>query len=488
MKLFKIIIIFIYILQKTKEKSTNRNFTILKYDKDFIKPKIKLHAEFELIKMKNGMKGLLIHDPFTTYYHVHFNIQNGSSTDSFGGLSHLHEHMALSTSKNYNKSYHILRQFGGINGYSGGATSGYNSQEYFYTLPFNFKFDEGLQMITDSFINPIYNKDHIKNEIQAINAEFYININKEIHILDTLLRTYANKESPINLMGTGTNTTLKPNLSGSYEKKLNSYFNVFVRPENFFFTLYSNYSIEEMEKYCEKYLNYEMNEFPDDKIDIKEKEKLLENIEKVKTQDLFRDELFLHGFYYNSHCRKNKLSLSFYLTGINTKEYKYDIFEYFSFLFQSESLLSLLKQKNYIASIHDISTGLLISVHDKYLFEVLFDLSQNGLDNLDDVLLILYKYIDIMKREGYKKKYFYNFIRFRKNYLIKKFNKEMFTLLTTFSEFIENYRYFGKHHILDKGTPSYEEYNEKKIKYLLNRINFEKSFFSISTPNKLKKI
>ena len=488
MKLFKIIIIFIYILQKTKEKSTNRNFTILKYDKDFIKPKIKLHAEFELIKMKNGMKGLLIHDPFTTYYHVHFNIQNGSGTDSFGGLSHLHEHMALSTSKNYNKSYHILRQFGGINGYSGGATSGYNSQEYFYTLPFNFKFDEGLQMITDSFINPIYNKDHIKNEIQAINAEFYININKEIHILDTLLRTYANKESPINLMGTGTNTTLKPNLSGNYEKKLNSYFNVFVRPENFFFTLYSNYSIEQMEKYCEKYLNYEMNEFPDDKIDIMEKEKLLENIEKVKTQDLFRDELFLHGFYYNSHCRKNKLSLSFYLTGINTKEYKYDIFEYFSFLLQSESLLSLLKQKNYIASIHDVSTGLLISVHDKYLFEVLFDLSQNGLDNLDDVLLILYKYIDIMKREGYKKKYFYNFIRFRRNYLIKKFNKEMFTLLTTFSEFIENYRYFGKHHILDKGTPSYEEYNEKKTKYLLNRINFEKSFFSISTPNKLKKI
>ena len=141
MKIFKILIIFFYILQKTKEKSTIRNLTILKYDKDFIKPKIKLHAEFELIKMKNGMKGLLIHDPFTTYYHVHFNIQNGSSTDSFGGLSHLHEHMALSTSKNYNKSYHILRQFGGINGYSGGATSGYNSQEYFYTLPFNFKFD-----------------------------------------------------------------------------------------------------------------------------------------------------------------------------------------------------------------------------------------------------------------------------------------------------------------------------------------------------------
>ena len=62
----------------------------------------------------------------------------------------------------------------------------------------------------------------------------------------------------------------------------------------------------------------------------------------------------------------------------------------------------------------------------------------------------------------------------------------MFTLLTSYSELIENYRYFGGEHILDKGTPKYDEYNEVKIKNL-KKINFEKSFFIISTPNKLKK-
>ena len=121
---------------------------------------------------------------------------------------------------------------------------------------------------------------------------------------------------------------------------------------------------------------------------------------------LYMDPIFfLHGFYYNSH-RKKKLSLSFYLKDIYIEDFKYGLFEFISFLFYSESLLYLLKSKNYIASIHDISTSLLVSVHDRHLFEVLLDLSQNGLDNIDDVLLILYKYIDIIKRDGYKKSIF----------------------------------------------------------------------------------
>ena len=488
MKVHLVLLIFICIIKKSQEKIDVRNFTILKHDKDIIKPKIKLNAEFELIKMKNGMKGLLIHDPYTTYYHVHFNLNNGSSIDSFPGLTHLYEHMACSCSKNYNESYHILRHFGGINGYSGGATSGYSHQEYFYTMPFNFKFEKGLRMITDSFINPLFPENHIKKEIQAINAEFNMNIDKEIYIIDTLLRTYSAENSTLNLMATGNNITLDSNKSEILERKLKSYFNVIVKPENFFFTLYSSYDIKYQEKLCEKYLNYDRNEFPEDEIDIIEKENLIKNIDKIKEQDFFKDDIFLHGFYFSSHNKKNQFSLLFYISGINLNEFKFDVFEFFSYLFQSESLLTLLKNKNYILSINDISTGILISVNDKHLFEVLLILSQNGVDNLDDVVLILYKYIDIIKKEGYKKKYFNNFIKYKRNTIIKKFNKEMFTLLTTFSNLIEFYRQYGDDHILDKGTPSYEDYNEQKLKDLLNKINIDKTFFMLSTQNNLNNI
>ena len=487
-ELFIVSFVNILIISHEKLNESFRDFTVLKYDSEFIKPKIKLTSEFELIKLANGMKGLLIHDPFTTYSHVHFNSENGSITDSSPAISHLHEHMALSCSKNYNQSYHILRNFGGINGYSGGATSGFTSQEYFYTLPFNFRFEKGLKMITDSLINPIYSPQHIKKEIQAINAEFFLNYDNEMHLLDTILRSFANNESSLSLMATGDNITLSPNEGDLLSKKLKSYFNVFIRPENFFFILYSSMTLEEMEKLSVKYLNYEMNEFPEDEIDIIEKNNFINNIKKIEKQELFKEELFLHGIYFNSHTSKNKLSLSLYITGIDIKKLKYDIFDYFSYLFQSESLLNILKKNKYIVSIHDISTALLISIQDKHVFEILLELTDEGINNIEEVLLILYSYIDIIKKEGHKKKFFYNFIQYKKNSNIKSFNKEMFTLLTTFSNFIENYRYYGQDHILDKGTPFYADYNEKKMRKLLQKININKSYFILNSPKKLKKL
>ena len=62
-------------------------------------------------------------------------------------------------------------------------------------------------------------------------------------------------------------------------------------------------------------------------------------------------------------------------------------------------------------------------------------------------------------------------INWKTFYIAGRFQKEMFTLLTTFSDLIENYRQYGEDHILDKGTPSYEEYNETTLKFLLNKIN-----------------
>ena len=91
-------------------------------------------------------------------------------------------------------------------------------------------------MITDSFINLLYPINHIKNEIQSINGEFFINIDKEIHILDSILRKYGNKETPINLMIIGNNQTLNPNTSDIISKKLKSYFNVFIIYEKYFRT------------------------------------------------------------------------------------------------------------------------------------------------------------------------------------------------------------------------------------------------------------
>ena len=74
MEIFYLFTIFLILIKyiKTEDNNNTKSFSILKSDKDFIKPIIKLNAEFELIKMQNGLTGLLINAPYTTksYFHI----------------------------------------------------------------------------------------------------------------------------------------------------------------------------------------------------------------------------------------------------------------------------------------------------------------------------------------------------------------------------------------------------------------------------------
>ena len=72
-----------------------------------------------------------------------------------------------------------------------------------------------------------------------------------------------------------------------------------------------------------------------------------------------------------------------------------------------------------------------------------------------------------MKKEGINKKYFYDFIKYKRNQNNKDFQKEMFNILTTFSNIIESYRTFGIDQIFNYGTPTFKNYNSNKLKTLL---------------------
>ena len=483
--------IFLSILLLIKSDEDNediKTFTIIKSDNDFIKPKIKLNAEFELIKMKNGMTGLLINDPYTTISHVHFEVEFGCFIDTLSSLSHLAEHMIFQGSANYKICYPILRAIGGLQLYSGGAITGQTNQEYFYTIPYNFKFDEALKVFVDAFKHPLYLEETIKKEIQPLNSEFYFNIDEYYHLLDAIIRQVCSKKTSFYGFTSGNNITLNPNNSANLAKKLKSYNNIINRPENIFFSIYSNVTIKEMEKYAEKYLNYKMHEFPENEIDKFEGKKILENFENFKNFEIFDENIYEHGIYFNSHSKKNILNIFFYVGDIDFKDLQFDLFEYYSYLLKSESLLNILKENNYISSIYSFEVNGVILIQNNNVFSINLELTQNGLNNIKEILIIIYNYISIMKKEGYKKEYFKNFIKFRENKNNKDFQKEMFSILTTFSDMIESYRAYGVNQIFNYGTPTFENYNKNELKNLLDKIKFEKSFFIINTIPKITEL
>ena len=120
-------------------------------------------------------------------------------------------------------------------------------------------------------------------------------------------------------------------------------------PNNLFFILYSNKSLNESEELAKKYMNYEMHQFSEDEIDIEDKKRLEENIKNLKNFEIFDENIYKHGLFFNSMDQKNILYIYYYLGKISIEEMKFDFFNYINYLLNSQSLMKVLKDKNYIA-------------------------------------------------------------------------------------------------------------------------------------------
>ena len=88
--------------------------TILIKDNQFQKPNVKLNAEFELVKMENGMTGIIISDPYASQFQIQFTMKYGTYIDTVSGISHFGEHMVLQSCEKYNYLYPIFSKFFGI--------------------------------------------------------------------------------------------------------------------------------------------------------------------------------------------------------------------------------------------------------------------------------------------------------------------------------------------------------------------------------------
>ena len=471
--------------KKEEEKKNSLPVEIIKNDSDFIKPPIKLNAEFKLVRTQNGMTGLLINDPYTDFSVVELNVPNGSYTETVPGLAHFAEHMIGGGCENFPDIVPMYNPIigGVLNAKEEAYTEG-NIQKYFTTVPFGFLFEETINLLIDSFRYPFYKAEVVKKEIQAVNSEFYLRTNLLEYLLISIIQQLSNNKTSFNGMQLGNNETLNPDESEILAKKLRGYHMEVNKPENIFFSLYSNATMNTLENYTKKYFTYKMHEFKDDEIDVEDRKKLIENAKNVFELDIFDENLYNHGFYLNSESKINELNIYFQLGKIDYKEIQFELKDYLTYLFRCKSLKNILIEKNYIAKMISVYSD--IEIGNNNVFRLTITLTEEGTKNISDVLLIIYKYIEIIKAQGYQKKYFDNFIKYKRNKQLLDFNKDNFKDIdgTFLSKVIRNYRLYGVNQIFTDGTPSEKDYNEEKLKEILNKFQYEKSFFGVNVINK----
>ena len=242
-------VIVILLLKKDDDDDNNDEeefdgpFKVLKSEK------IYNSAEFKLVKTKNGMTVLLINDPFAQISHINFNIPFGSFIDTVDGISHFSEHSIFGGSERYPDIYSPLNLKGFKKSSINGATS-VMCQVYYASVPYNYQFEKVLDIYTDVFRYPLLNENFVKKEIQAVNSEFYMDVKSDGVIFRGVLYQFSSdKTSYHKNTSCGNNQTLKPDESEKLAKKLKGYHMRIKNPKNIFFTLYSNQTINDSEKY-----------------------------------------------------------------------------------------------------------------------------------------------------------------------------------------------------------------------------------------------
>ena len=471
----------------TEREIKNNGLIVLKNDTELIKPNIKMNAEFELVQMANNMTGLLISDPYATDYNLQIMMNYGSIIDTVPGISHFGEHMNTQGSEKYNDIIDpIFHYFLGIKGFGSNAFTDLNFQSYYLSMPFNYLIDKALDIFIDVFRYPLYSPDIIKKEIQSVNHEFYDRINEEF-IEEDIIRQLSNNKTSFNGFKLGNNETLKVNETESLSKKLKGYHNVIKNPNNLFFVLYSNKTMNESKEYALKYLNYTMHEFPDDEIDLEDQKQLKENIYNVENVEIFDETLYKHGIYYNSNYQRNLLKIYYYTGQFESKELKFDIVDYYNYLFNSKSLLQILKSRSYIVMNERLSIKRDLYLKNNDYFYLTLILTEEGLKEINNIILIINKYIELMKEEGYKQEYFNNFVHYINNQNIFNFKKENILVSSYYTDLEKYYQIFGVDKIL-LGKLSEEDYDENLLKNHLNNIKYEKSFYSVNSVNNITEL
>ena len=465
---------------KAPTPTPETHLEVLLKDSEFKKPNNKINAEFELVKMGNGLTGMIISDPYADKSHIQFTMKYGYYIDTVQGISHFGEHMVLQGSEKYDSLYPFFNKFFGIKNSDLNAMTSGTFQLYYVTLPFDYLFDDAMDMMIDAFRYPLYRADRIKNEIQAVNHEFYDGVTS-ISLEEDIIRQLSSNKTSFNGMGCGNNQTLKPNESELLSKKLKGYHMVIKNPKKMFFTLYTNKSISESEEYAKKYLDYTMHIFQNNEIDEEDKKKLEQNIKDIETIEIFDENIYKHGIYYNTYQQNNKLKIYYYIGKINYTELQSDIIDYFNYLFNSESLFTVLKEKSYIETEEAVLVSRDSNLDNNDYFTISTLLTEEGLKNINDVILIINKYIDLMKENGYKKEYYNNYIQYMNNKDILRFTKNQYFQMKSYASICLNYLYFDHDKILLSGDFSENNYNEDILKKYLNLINYDKSFYSLNT-------
>ncbi len=341
------------------------------------------HRQYRGLTLENDLKAVLIEDKNASRSAVSLTINAGHFDDpvSRPGMAHFLEHMLFLGTEKYpdSGSYHaFVSQHGGHhNAWTG------TEHTSFFSCVSHKAFDELLDRFSQFFIAPLFDEDLVDRERNAIESEYSLKLKEDLRRIYEVSKETCNQAHPFSKFSAGNLKTLNGDAS-QLRLELLSFYQELYSANLMTLCLVSSMTLSEQEKLAGQYFSRIKNKnlpkrYPDVPVFDEPQLKKLIKIVPLKKQ--------------------RHLTVSFALPNIE-KYYRNKPLTFISHLLGNEnsgSLLSYLKNKSWA---DHLSSGGGISGFNFKEFAIHIQLTEPGIEHIDDIVQVTLEYIRLITEQG----------------------------------------------------------------------------------------
>nr|AAA28439.1 insulin-degrading enzyme [Drosophila melanogaster] len=346
--------------------------------------------DYRGLQLENGLKVLLISDPNTDVSAAALSVQVGHMSDptNLPGLAHFCEHMLFLGTEKYPHENGYTTYLSQSGGSSNAATYPLMTKYHFHVAP--DKLDGALDRFAQFFIAPLFTPSATEREINAVNSEHEKNLPSDLWRIKQVNRHLAKPDHAYSKFGSGNKTTLS---------EIPKSKNIDVRDELLKFHK-QWYSANIM---CLAVIGKESLDELEGMV--------LEKFSEIENKNVKVPGWPRHPYAEERYGQKVKivpikdirsLTISF-TTDDLTQFYKSGPDNYLTHLIGHEGKGSILSELRRLGWCNDLMAGHQNTQNGFGFFDIVVDLTQEGLEHVDDIVKIVFQYLEMLRKEGPKK-------------------------------------------------------------------------------------
>lgn len=203
--------------------------------------------DYRIIRLSNGLRCALVHDPKTSQAAVSAAVRAGHFQDPIDaqGLAHFLEHMLFLGTQGFPEP-EDYQQFVSQHGGNHNAWTGTEFCNYYFNIDADY-LEPALDRFTRFFYEPLFAQEWITKELNSIESEFQLKRKDELRRLYQVHKATVNPDHPFSKFSVGNKNTLVDTAEQPMRQRLQRFFEQWYRADHLTFVVIGPQSLQQLE-------------------------------------------------------------------------------------------------------------------------------------------------------------------------------------------------------------------------------------------------